>query len=193
MPTQYPIQLSLIQSSLIRRRVLMEVGAFTEGLRSSEDLLVGWQVAARYAMAAVPEVVTILHRESELAASSLDQAGKRSPDYHRARIIGYSTLAKSGRAGAWGRLHSDECRRYCLRMAERHGNVRGLRRFAFQQFRHSVSVRALLFATLCLFGMPGVRVWLKRTAGRKVAPSHPSASLFSHEESRLTPSSAVHD
>jgi glycosyltransferase involved in cell wall biosynthesis len=195
MPTQFPLQFSLVQSSLIRRTALMAVDAFTHDLRSSEDLLAGWQVAARYRMGAIPGVVTIMHREEELAASSLDRAGKQSPDYHLARALGFDALARSGRPGEWVARHSEEVRRYCLRKAQRDKSVVGLRRFALRQFSHSFSSRSVLFAAAILMGMPGVRGWLWATdhyQRRSMAPP-PPRDLFSHEDSSLQVTSRVHD
>ena len=45
---QYPFQFGLLQASFIRRSVLLELDCFSEGLHSSEDLLMGFQVACRY-------------------------------------------------------------------------------------------------------------------------------------------------
>jgi hypothetical protein len=173
MPTQYPFQFSLMPSSMVRRSVLLEVGAFSERLRASEDLLVGWQVAARYRMAAVRDLVTRVHRTSDLAASSADLAGKMSPDYHRARVIGYSLLARSGRRGRWGMRHSDSVRRLCIKLSEQ--GEGGLRTLALQQFRHTVSPRAVLFLGAILFGHPGIRIWRWLTERRDliVTPEKP--------------------
>ena len=51
---QFPFQFPMLQSSLIRRRALVEAGCFKEGLRSDDDFLVGFQVACRYKFAAIP-------------------------------------------------------------------------------------------------------------------------------------------
>lgn len=195
LPTQYPIQYSLMPSSMVRRSALLQVGAFTHNLRSSEDLLAGWQVAARYRMAAVPEVVTHVHREAELAASSIDRSGRQSPDYHRARVIGYSTLARSNRPGLWGRLHSDSVRRLCLRTADSDPSPKGLRRLALQQFRHSLNARAVLFLGAALCGRPGLRAW-KWAVGRRdqVLPSRPTIpSMLTHEDSEPEMANVGHD
>lgn len=178
MPVQFPFQFSLLQSSLIRREAIIEVGGFRQGLRHSEDLLVGWQIAATNSMAAIPQAVTRLNRTSDLAASSLDLYGRVTPDYHRARVIGYEALLRGGRPGPWARLHSDSVRRWCLRLSE--NGAHGLRRAALAQFRHGVSFPAVLFMAAALAGRPGLNAW-RWASGRRGAVSG----------ARPVPSSAV--
>ncbi len=166
MPTQHPFQFSLMQSSMIRTEVLRRVGAFSEDLRSSEDVLVGWQIAANHRMAAIPEVVTRVHRLTALAASSADRAGQASVDYHRARMLGYAVLARSKRPGPWAVMHSASVRRLCLRMAKE--RTPGVRVLATQQFQFIVSAAAICFMVFVVFGPAGVNAWnrLAQAVGR---------------------------
>ena len=62
---QFPFQFGMLQGSLIRRDVLMELNCFNEGLRSDDDLLAGFQVACRYKVAAIPAVVGTYFRTSD--------------------------------------------------------------------------------------------------------------------------------
>lgn len=84
----------VLQSSMIRRSVLGEFDCFAEGLRHSEDFLVGMQVGSRYQFAAIPMVVTNLHRTADLAGSSLEATWLSSEDHRKAIVLGYECAAR---------------------------------------------------------------------------------------------------
>jgi|GEM_PF-3287805 len=178
MATQFPYQFSIMPASLIRCAALRQVHAFTEGLRSSEDLLAGWKVAALFPgrpLAAIPHVVTRVYRDSSLLATSTDVTGKQSPDYYHARVIGFDLLARSNRPPttapgepSWGRLHADAVRRWCIRLAD--SNTPTPRRHPFPlalaQFKHSLTPKAAAFLPFTLLGRPGVKLWKSMTERR---------------------------
>src|SRR6202043_2365716 len=102
--TQYPVQYTLLQSSLIRRSLLIETGAFSEDLRSSEDFLVSFRAALRGPLGAIPDVVTRLYRTTDLTGSSLDQDGKSGVDYFRARVMAFDEASEGAGAPLWSGL-----------------------------------------------------------------------------------------
>jgi hypothetical protein len=160
--TQYPIQLSFLQSSFIRRRALLEMNCFSEALRSSEDVLAGFQLGCRYKFAALPFIATRLFRTSDLRESSLDFLCRCSPDYFRARIKAFSTAQKAGRPGPWAQKHAEAVRGLCKVLLERGESPRAL---ALQQFRFGISAKSLLFFLTTILGPSGYQMW-KRAAAR---------------------------
>ncbi|HXX44142.1 MAG TPA: glycosyltransferase family 2 protein [Candidatus Acidoferrales bacterium] len=156
MSVQYPFQFGLLQGSLIRRRELLEVGAFHAGLNHSEDFLAGVQVACRCKFAAVQPVVTRMHRTSDLKGSSLDLAGRNSPDYYRARMMAYSLIQQSGREGRWGEYYAEAVRGLCKSLAAR---GKGIRRTSLEQFRYGLTGKAIAFECAAVLGSPGMRLW----------------------------------
>ena len=173
MATQFPFQFGLLQSSLIRREALLSVDAFSEDLYSSEDFLVGFTIALKYGIAAVPHIVTRLYRTNDLAASSLDRLGRTQPDYHRARMIAFGLAIRAARSGSWSRLYEEGVRGYCISLA-RLGRVD--RRSAFQQFRYRISLKSIAFACASILGARGIRAWeqVKVRAGHQ---SHRSVAV----------------
>jgi glycosyltransferase involved in cell wall biosynthesis len=153
---QHPFQFGLLQGSLIRRGALLELGAFTSGLRHSEDFLVGVQLACRYRFAAIRPIVTRLNRTSDLRESSLDLAGRGSPDYFRARMAAFSLIIQTGRKDPWGDLYADAVRGLCKSLARQSGSFRLL---AFEQFRYRVSGKEVAFTAAALFGKSGMQAW----------------------------------
>ncbi len=176
---QYPFMFGLVQSSFIRRRVLLELDCFNEGLQSSEDLLAAFQVACRYKFAALPSIVGRRILTSDLAATSASVAGLGGPDYFRARMLAFALVIQSGRVRPWNRLYADEVRGYCQVMAKR-GKVS--RRLAMQQFRFgAVSLKAVAFFCAAMFGRQGIQAWnalgeFRRKYLRR-KPSQPSTAV----------------
>jgi glycosyltransferase involved in cell wall biosynthesis len=155
---QYPFQFCMLQGSLVRRDVLLDLGCFTEGLRSDDDLLAGFQVACRHRMAAVPRVVTKYYRTVALDSTSVEFNGRWGPDYFRSRMIAFALVVLSGRRGPWPARHAAEVRGLCKVRARRGQPVR---RLALQQFRFGVSPISAAFMGAALFGRHGIRLWEK--------------------------------
>lgn len=163
MPTQYPHQVTLLQSSLVRRSVALELELFDVGFRTGhDDLLAGWKVASRFPMVGVPELVTHFYRTSDLAGSSLAAASWTTPDYHMARIEGYRMLAESGRVGAWRRAYEEAVRGACLALGARGERITGS--LAREQFRFGADAKSWVFMAAALCGPAGMR-WWERAAG----------------------------
>jgi hypothetical protein len=161
--TQYPIQLSFLQSSFIRRKALLEMNCFSEALRSSEDVLAGFQLACRYKFAALPFIATRLFRTTDLRESSLDFLCRCSPDYFRARIKAFSTAQNAGKPGPWAQKHAEAVRGLCKVLLERGESPRAL---ALQQFRFGISAKSLLFFLTALAGPSGYQLWKRAAAAR---------------------------
>lgn len=156
----YPFQFGLLQGSLIRRSALLEVDCFSEGLRNSEDVLVGFQVASRYRFAAIPSIVGKYYRTSDLATSSAMNKGLRGSDYFRARMLAFASVAQSGRLEPWAGLHSLAVRDVCKALALE--GKRPPRKLALEQFRFAgISARSLGFLCAAMFGKAGIRCWTK--------------------------------
>jgi glycosyltransferase involved in cell wall biosynthesis len=156
MVVQHPFQFCILESSFIRRSVLLELGCFGEGFRSSEDLLVGFQVACRYRMAAIPDVVTRNFRTSDLEGSSAELHGRWSDDYFRARMMAFALVVQSGHRHPWGARYAAEVRGLCQLHARR---GRSSRRLALQQFRFGASPIAVGFLLASLLGPRVLRLW----------------------------------
>jgi glycosyltransferase involved in cell wall biosynthesis len=154
---QYPFQFGLLQGSLIRRIALLELDCFNERLQSSEDLLVGFQIACRYKFAAIPDVVGRYFRTSDLAATSASVAGVFGPDYFRARMLSFALVVKSGRRRPWNKLYAQQAYGLC-RVLSKTGAVP--LRLAVQQFRYGgVSVKNIGFLGAALCGRKGLQAW----------------------------------
>jgi glycosyltransferase involved in cell wall biosynthesis len=154
---QYPFQFGLLQGSFIRRNVLLELDCFDAGLRSSEDLLAGFQVACRYKFAAIPSVVGRYFLTSDLAASSATVNGVFGPDYFRARMLAFTLDIESGRKRPWNRRYASEVRGLCQVLASQGKQVRGL---ALQQFRFGgVTAKGIAFLCAAMLGRGGIKAW----------------------------------
>jgi glycosyltransferase involved in cell wall biosynthesis len=165
MSVQYPFQFGLLQGSFIRRSALLELDCFNEGLQSSEDLLVGFQIACRYKFAAIPAIVGRYFRTSDLASTSASVAGVFGPDYYRARMLSFALAIESGRRGAWNRLYAQQVSGLCRVLAPL-GPVP--RRLALQQFHYgTVSLKGLAFAGFAMLGRHGILAWNALAAFRK--------------------------
>lgn len=166
--------LCYFEASLIRRRVLLELDCFGSGLRSSEDVLVGYQVASRYRFAAIPSVVGTYFRTADLAPSSLSFESMSSPDHFRSRVIAYTSVIESGRHGPWQKLHEGAVRSLCRSLAH-HGQPVTMA-LAMQQFRFSVSAKGIAFLCAALFGSRGIHIWSKASEFRMkhLAPKPPN-------------------
>ena len=163
---QQPFQFCMLQGSLIRRRVLLELDCFHEGLRSNEDLLAGYQVACRYGFAAIPSVVGSWHRTADLAGSSLTVNNVHGPDYSRSRMMSYRLVIESGRRRPWNKLYASEVRELCKVLAERAQSVP--RRLALQQFRFGgVSTKGIAFFCAAMFGLRGIQIWNRMAEARR--------------------------
>ena len=154
---QYPVLFPYLQASFIRRDVLLEFKCFTEGFRSDEDVLTGFQIGCRYKFAAVPVAVGKYYRTSDLAASSLFANNYFRPDYYRARMIAYSTAIETGRKHPWSSLYAAQVRGLCMLLADGQPSPSKL---ALEQFRYGAySMKGLLFMCFALMGKPGVKFW----------------------------------
>jgi glycosyltransferase involved in cell wall biosynthesis len=162
---QYPFQFGLLQGSLIRRKTLLEIDCFNEGLQSSEDLLVGFQIACRYKFAAIPSIVGRYFQTSDLAATSASVKGVFGPDYYRARMLAFASVINSGRRRPWNARYAAEVRGLCKVLAKR-GKVE--RRLALQQFRFGGgSLKGVAFLCAAMFGVKGLHAWEAIAALRK--------------------------
>jgi glycosyltransferase involved in cell wall biosynthesis len=154
---QFPFQFGLFQSSLIRRSVFEELNCFREGLRTNDDLLVGFQVACKYRFAAMSKIVTRLDRTSSLRKNSVELLGRFSREHYQSRMLAFALAAKTGRPGPWRTLHSDAVRGLCLKLAaEGRSNFRWL---AMQQLRFGISGKALAFCACAMLGRSGAALW----------------------------------
>jgi|SRR5579859_959362 len=147
--TQFPFSFSLLQSSLISRNLLTQLNAFSEQLKSSEDFLVSFRASLHGPLAAIPDIVTRLYRTSDLADSSLDQAGKSGPDYFRARILAFDEATRLAGSKPWSRLHEEAVRGLCRALADQN-SPSGL--LALQQFKHRISAKAIGFSLMAIPG-----------------------------------------
>jgi len=154
---QYPFQFGLLQGSWMRRQVLVELGCFSEGFRSDEDLLAGFQIACRYKVAAIPDVVGKYYQTSDLATSSLALNGSSRPEYFQARMLAFECVIKTGRQHPWNLRYAAEVRGLCKNLA-----VRGTasRRLALQQFRYGgYSLKGIGFLLAAMLGRRGIQAW----------------------------------
>lgn len=154
---QYPFQFGLLQASFIRRSVLLELNCFSASLRSSEDVLAGFQVACRYKFAAIPVVVGKYYRTSDLSASSAVVSGLYSPDYFRSRMLSFGEVIESGRKRPWNLRYASEVQGYC-RVLAKEGPVP--RKLVLEQFRYGgVSAKGIAFAMVGMLGRRGILAW----------------------------------
>jgi glycosyltransferase involved in cell wall biosynthesis len=158
-PTQFPIMLSLLDSSLVRREALLNTGAFLEGLRCSEDFLVSFRLALHHSFAVIPDAVTRVYRTRDLMDSSLDRGQNQRPDYCRARMLAFRE--------AWALRGERRWRSDYRHVASRLTQIQikdGSKAVdaALEQFRFGITPRAIAwtlaaFACLLLPGRTGAR------------------------------------
>jgi glycosyltransferase involved in cell wall biosynthesis len=175
---QHPFQFGLVQGSVIKREALLAVSCFSENLKHSEDLLVGYQIACRYGVAAIPHIVTKLYRTSDLSASSLMFNESLRPDYYRARMKAFSlAIERSGKRHPWAEQYAHVVRGLCKLHVAR---GRGSRRLALEQFRYGFSAKSLAFASAAMFGQTGLRMWsaLGKNSRERVGPDPQSETPF---------------
>jgi hypothetical protein len=151
---------------------LIELGCFSVGLRSDDDLLAGFQIACRYKFAAIPNVVGKYFRTSDLAASSVLVNGRYGPDHFRSRILCFEAVIKSGRKQPWNMLYASEVRKLCKLLATQGESSRSL---AMQQFKYGgLSAKGIAFLGAAMLGGNGIRTWSAIAAlGRKLRPEKP--------------------
>ena len=163
---QQPFQFGLLQGSVMKREALLEVSCFSENLKHSEDLLVGYQLACRYRVAGIPDIVTKLYRTSDLSTSSLMLNMSVRPDYYRARMEAFSLVVSTGRRQPWGELYAETVRGLCKQPSM---ESRAIRKLALQQFRYGISFKSVAFLCAAVFGRPGLYLWKKFVAaGRAI-------------------------
>lgn len=186
---QHPVLFAYLQASFIRRDVLLALNCFTEGFRSDEDVLTGFQIGCRYRFAAIPSAVGKYYRTSDLEASSLFASTSFRPDYFRARMIAYSTAIETGRRQPWSSLYASQVRGLCMLLDQRGPSPRKL---ALEQFRYgSYSVKGMAFMCFALVGRPGVRLWnavaafRRRSASRKRVGKGPIVGHRRYQEALL--------
>jgi glycosyltransferase involved in cell wall biosynthesis len=170
---QYPWQFGLLQSSVIRRDVLLELKCFSENLKYTEDRLAGFQVACHHKFAAIPDTVTKLYRTSDLSGSSLAFAVNSLRDndlcihYYRAGMKAFSLAASSVRRQPWGELYAESVRGLCKELSKRNESFRKL---AFRQFRYGISGKSVAFFCVAMLGTGGLELWSNVVSrGRAVA------------------------
>lgn len=176
----YPWQFGMLQSSLIKREVLLKLNCFPENLNQGEDRLSGVQVACHHGFAAVPDTVTRFYRTSDLAATSLvfardSQMDRRMrADYYRAEMDLFSYVVDSGRPKPWGERYAESVRSTCKELAR---TGQGFRSFALKQFRYSVSFKSVAFFCAAMLGPLGLRLWSGTASlGRTVLSRSPFAA-----------------
>ena len=178
---QDPFQFGLLVASFIKREALLAVDCFSENLKHSEDLLVGFQVACRYGVAAIPNLVTKYYRTSDLSTSSLMKNKSVWPDYYRARMTAFSLAVGKGRRQYWAERYAEAVRGMCKEMAKEN---QSFRRLALQQFRYEVSFKSLFFFCVAALGGPGLYLWkhsanMNRAIHEKIkATFHPGRRLL---------------
>ena len=155
---QYPVQYGMLGASLIRRTALLQLHCFEERLRSSEDLLVGFQVASRYRFAAVPALALKLYRTSDLRLTSTEIAGVFSNDYYRARLLGAELAIQAKAPGAWASVYAQAARGLCLARPEPSSNT--VRSLASKQLWYEPSLKSAAFWCAGLLGTRGMSLWL---------------------------------
>jgi glycosyltransferase involved in cell wall biosynthesis len=154
---QYPYQFPMLQASFIRRSALLELDCFSEGLRSDDDLLAGFQIACRYKFAAISNVVGKYFRTSDLAAGSVVVNGNFGPDYYRSRMLAFEQVIQSGRVQPWNKLYASSVRGLCQVLARR---GKYLRELAWQQFRYrGVTAKGLAFFGVAILGPGAMGAW----------------------------------
>jgi glycosyltransferase involved in cell wall biosynthesis len=154
---QYPFQFCMLQGSFIRRTALIELGCFTVGLISDDDLLAGFQVACRYRFAAIRNVVGKYFRTSDLAASSVVVNGIYGPDHYRSRMLCFELVIKSGRKRPWNRDYASAVQGLCKLLASQGRPSRSL---ALQQFRYGgFSAKGIAFLGAAMLGGRGIQTW----------------------------------
>lgn len=169
-----------LQTSVIRRSVLLELDCFHEGVRIRSDLLAAYQVACRYRFAAIGSVVTVCYRSADLAQgsvsayyrirgtarSSIAYAGFVSADHFRARMMAFAAVIKSGRRRPWNRLYAAEVIALCKALADRGEHVP--RKLALRQFRYgAISAKGIAFFCATMFGRRGIQAWNRMAAFRR--------------------------
>jgi glycosyltransferase involved in cell wall biosynthesis len=170
---QFPFQFGLLQGSFIRRKVLVELDCFSEGLRSDDDLLAGFQVACKYRVAAIPSVVGKYFRTSDLSASSVVVNGVYSPDHYRSRIMAFASVVKTGRRRPWNARYAAEVRGLCKVLAQRGKDVP--LSLALSQFQFGAySAKGIAFLGAALFGRRGVLAWESVAEARRRRMAQPS-------------------
>jgi glycosyltransferase involved in cell wall biosynthesis len=174
---QHPFQFGMLQGSVIRRKALLELNCFSEGLRHSEDVLAGFQVACRYRFAAIPSVVGSYFRTSDLATSSVALNSLYRADYHRARMMAFALVIKSGQKRPWNMYYASHVRALCQELANG-GQVR--RSLAIQQFRFGgISAKGMAFFCAVMLGRRGVQAWNSLAGLRKKPRPLPETGSFS--------------
>jgi len=171
---QYPYQFPMLQGSFIRRNALVELKCFTEGLRSDDDFLAGFQIACRYKFAAVPTVVGRYFRTSDLAASSVIVNGNFGPDYYRSRMLAFERVIQSGRRRPWNARYASSVRGLCQVLARQGAYHRSL---AWQQFRYGgLSSKGVAFLCAAILGSRALRIWdaVAAFARRYLRPARPA-------------------
>ena len=171
---QYPFQFGMLQGSFVRRKTLLDLDCFTQGLRSHEDLLAGFQVACHHRVAAIPDVVVKYFRTSDLTSGSLVVSGIFSRDYYWSRMLAFGGVIDCGRGRRpWNAMYASEVRGLCRVLTAQGQSCRGL---ALRQFRYGgFSLKGLAFLVVALFGRTGIRTWKKVAAfRRKRLPQNPA-------------------
>jgi glycosyltransferase involved in cell wall biosynthesis len=155
---QFPFQFGMLQGSWIRRSALVALDCFSIDLRSDDDLLAGFQVACRYRVAAIPDVVGTYFRTSDLNAGSVVFNGVYGPDHFRSRMLAFELVIQTGRRRPWNVRYASEVLGLCKVLVER--GLPFSRRLAFQQFRYgAVTFKGVAFSGAALFGRRGIQVW----------------------------------
>ncbi len=154
--TQFPLQYSLLQSSVIRKSTLISSGCFSENLSSSEDFLISFRASLTHTFAAIPDVVTKLYRTADLKDSSIDATESGSVDYYRSRALAFGEAVSILGATPWARLHQEAVRGWCLALGAK-GRATGA--LSLEQFKYGVSSKSIVFLVLAMFGPRALTLW----------------------------------
>jgi len=154
---QYPFQFAMLPASLIRRSSMIEMNCFGQGLKHSEDVLAGFQIATRYKFSAVSYVVGRYFKTSDLMASSTSRLGLHSPDYFRARMMAFAYVIESGLKRPWNMRYAEQVRGLCQALADQGQFTRLL---ALEQFRFgAISCKGIAFCLAAMCGCSTVKLW----------------------------------
>lgn len=153
----YPVMVPYLQTCLFRRATMLEVDAFSEGLRASDDYYAIGRMLLAGRSVATNRRVARLYRTSELTGSSFAQTSTMTPDHYRARQLLFGEFATVTDDSVWRARQAENVRAQCRSLARLRET--GFRRVAFQQFSAGANLKALVFTAAALAGRPGLSIW----------------------------------
>lgn len=171
----YPMMFCLMPASVVRRRALTAVQAFSQGLRASEDFLLAVQCATLGRFAATKDVFCVVNRSDEQKTHSLERSARSGVDFYRARVLAFDYLLNCYASNQFAENYRRSVRSMCMAMdLKGEGEVFAT---SIKQFKHGFSFKAALF-TLCTgVGSHGIQAW-KRLQHLRAKPAHVSNDPF---------------